>query len=412
MGNLHIILDSQFGDTGKGKIIDYLSKDKNYCFRFQGGSNAGHTIVVNDKKYFTHLLPSSVLNENCICVLGGGMVISLSDLFDEIELFEKLGISCRNRIKILSNAHLVLDMHKLIDYKQNKHLGTTCKGIGPCYSDKMQRIGLRVSDLMLSNAHVKNIIDKLYTYHGIEDAERQQNDLNNTFCHKNQIKDMIVDHAFVKSVFSNLDNNILIEGANGLMLDIDHGTYPFVTSSNCSIGGVFTGLGINPKDLANHKTEIVGVVKSYLTRVGTGPFPTEQSNHIGEFLLTTGEEYGVTTGRNRRCGWIDLVQLKYSCNINGYDVLNLTKLDILGQLDEVYVCTEYSNTPTGTKPIYVKFENWKHVQMNKCESWNDLHPNIKTYIIFIEEFLGIPVKYINTGKQRHELIIKPLVSKL
>lgn len=410
MGNLHIILDAQFGDTGKGKIIDFLGIKKNFCFRFQGGSNAGHTIVVNGQKFFTHLLPSAILNSSCTCVLGNGMVINLNDLMYEIDTFERLGINCENRVKISENAHVVLHLHKLIDSKNNKHLGTTCKGIGPCYADKMQRIGLRIRDVLSPDSEIKSMIRKVYNSHNVIDEPLFQKDVYDVIRFRDYLEKMVVDLKFIKNVFSDTTNNILIEGANGLMLDIDHGTYPFVTSSNCSIGGVFTGLGINPTDLKHHHTEIVGIVKSYVTRVGTGPFPTEQANDIGRFLLTTGQEYGVTTGRNRRCGWLDLVQLKYSCDVNGYDILNLTKLDILGQLDDIYLCTGY--TPTDNKPILLRFDSWKTLydkrpyNMNDCTTWESLHPNAKKYIQFIESFLGVPVKYINTGKERHQLLIK------
>lgn len=426
---LIIVLDCLYGDSGKGKIIDYLveSYKINYNLRFQGGANAGHTIKVKDKTYYTHLLPSGIINKDCICILGNGMVINLEDLFKELEQFK----CSSTNVKMMSNAHITLNIHKLLDKKKNGYLGTTNKGIGPSYADKMNRISLRLFDVInlnetLLKQKLETIYDLYVNYELYEESDNNsltnahnrirktkyknylniylEEDLITLVKYSDKLKKMIINTNYIKNIFSNKNNNILIEGANGLMLDIDHGSYPYVTSSNCSIGGVFTGLGLNLNDIANFKEfEIIGVLKSYVTRIGTGPFPTEQKNKIGEFLLKVGKEYGVTTGRDRRCGYLDLVELKYSCQINGYTCFNITKLDILGQLDIIKICINYDSE---NLPIYKTFDNWKDFKMNECKNYQDLHKNIKIYIEYIELYIGIPIKYINTGADRDELIIK------
>jgi adenylosuccinate synthase len=430
---LIIVLDCLYGDSGKGKIIDYLvdKNQINYNLRFQGGANAGHTIKVKNETYYTHLLPSGIINKDCICVLGNGMVINVEDLFKELEQFKNVETALE-RVKIMSNAHITLNIHKLLDKKKNGYLGTTNKGIGPSYADKMSRISLRLLDIINLNENVlKEKLETIYesyinnklfedikisggswnVYNRIS-KERYKNYLNKYLQedlitlveYSDKLKKMIINTNYIKKTFSNKNNNILIEGANGLMLDIDHGSYPYVTSSNCSIGGVFTGLGLNLNDISNFKEfEIIGVLKSYVTRIGTGPFPTEQDNEIGKFLLTVGKEYGVTTGRDRRCGYLDLVELKYSCQINGYTCFNITKLDILGQLDTIKICVDYDSE---NLPIYKTFDNWKDFKMNECNKYEDLHQNIKIYIEFIEQSIGVPIKYINTGANRDEIIIK------
>jgi len=403
---LIIVLYCLYGDSDK-KIINYLidKNQINYNLQFQGSSET-----------------YSSINKDCIYILGNGMVINIEDFFKELEQFK----NNVKYIKIMQNTHIILNIHKLLD--KNCTINTECinkqenKGIGPGYADKINRISLRLIDVInlneyelkqkletfydsyINNKLYENIMNMkigscdLNRYNRIR-KERYKNyfnkylqeDLITLVKYSDIIKNMIIDTNYIKDIFSNKNHNILIEGVNGLMLDIDHGNYPYVTSSNCSIGGIFTGLGLNLNDISFKQLEIIGVLKSYITRIDIGPFPTEQNNEIGEFLLKVEKEYSV----NSRCGYLDLVELKYSCQINGYTCFNITKLDILGQLDIIKICVEYDSKGF---PIYKSFDNWKDFKMNECKNYANLHKNIKIYIEFIEKSIGIPIKYINTVK--------------
>ncbi|KAJ3000992.1 phosphoribosylaminoimidazole carboxylase ade2 [Globomyces sp. JEL0801] len=337
-----VVLGSQWGDEGKGKLVDVLADKVDLCCRCQGGNNAGHTIVVNGTKFDFHLLPSGLINPECISVIGNGVVIHLPSFFKEVEnTVNKAG-----RLFVSSRAHLVLDVHQLIDgIKEGElavggqDLGTTRKGIGPTYSSKASRSGLRVHHLYnfpeFEEKFRKIIANKKKRYGNFDyDIEGELQNYKELAL---KLKPYVIDS--IKYVYDALNSgkHVLVEGANALMLDIDFGTYPFVTSSNTGVGGVSTGLGIPPRKI----TKVLGVVKAYTTRVGAGPFPTEQLNAVGEQLQTVGQEWGTTTGRKRRCGWLDTVVLKYSHMINDYTSINLTKLDVLDGLDEIKIGFAY-----------------------------------------------------------------------
>lgn len=348
-GNVVAILGSQWGDEGKGKIIDILSKHSDITCRFNGGSNAGHTISVNDKKYALHLLPCGILYENNICVLGNGMVVHVKSLIDEIN---SIGGNIIDRLYLSDKSHILFDIHQTIDsmqenkkLKEGKQIGTTKRGIGPCYSTKVSRVGIRLGSLKnfehFKSLYVK-LIDNLMELYNISDYNKEE-ELEAFYQYHLLLKDRIIDVISFMNSQLNEKKKILIEGANAAMLDIDFGTYPYVTSSCTTVGGIFSGLGINHKKL----NLTVGVVKSYLTRVGCGPFMTELTNEIGDYLREKGYEYGTTTKRPRRCGWLDIPMLLYVKCINSIDIINLTKLDVLSGLKEISLCVGYRSKATG-----------------------------------------------------------------
>ncbi len=445
----HIVLGAQFGDEGKGKLVDSLvskltqSDGRLVCVRINGGSNAGHTVKVDGKYYYSHLLPSGVITSGVVGLLGNGVVVNLRALFKEIAEFKVNGVDVTGRLLISNRAHITTLLHCLIDEIEGRLIGTTKQGIGPTYADKMSRKGLRMDTLL--DANWTQSLETLYEYH------------------KDLLKDYFYDHTFVtkdsdghelrftskQSLFdydqSLIQNNLkfltqiqvdipnylnqgnnpslLIEGANATMLDIEFGTYPYVTSSSCSVGGVITGSGLSLKALTKMKTEVIGVTKIYITRVGGGTLPTELDNEIGQTIQKRGGEVGVTTGRIRRCGWLDLPQLKYSCQISGFDCLNLTKLDVLNFLDEIQICIKYVNTQTGEEvknfpsnemeltkvtPIYQTFQGWKDCDFSTCHQWSDLPESVKMVVEFIENYTQTPIKYINTGQERDAIIIRQL----
>ena len=438
-----IIVGTQFGDEGKGKLLNWLIEEKgDVAVRFNGGSNAGHTISINGIKYYTHVLPSGVISKDKLNLLGSGMVIGLDNLLEEINDITKKDIDITNRLFISDRAHIVLTVHKKLDLIKGKKIGTTGQGIGPCYGDKSLRRGLRICDICAEDW--KERLDKFYrNYYDIDYLTFMKND--EILIEKNKDCNEIIDYLnfikndqilieknrdFIKSIVVNeIDfmnkiikekKRIIFEGANATMLDINYGTYPNVTSSICTVPGVFSGSGMNPSIFYNNPHEIIGVVKAYTTRVGNGKLITE-SIEEGKIMQIVGGEIGVTTGRIRRCGWLDLPQLKYSIYINGITVLNITKLDVLSEFDNIKVCIKYLNTKTNTEtetipsdeeilenlePIYVELLGWKNYKLSDIKNYNDLHPNIKNYIEFIEKNLNIPIKYINTGQDKHLMIIK------
>jgi adenylosuccinate synthase len=430
----YVVLGAQFGDEGKGKLVDILSKNTDMCIKGNGGSNAGHTIVVNGVHYYMHLIPSGVIHKNVIGILGNGVVINLVALFKESAELSKLGVDIKGRLFISNKAHITLSSHKLVDEIENKAIGTTKQGIGPTYSDMARRKGIRMDDLLTDNYS-----DKIAKFYSELPASYQTYIQNNTIeidsnkytsldelC-KYDISMIKQNIDFLRTLiidathFVNLNNDkkMIIEGANAAMLDINFGTYPYVTSSTCTVGCVFTGIGISPKLFNQMKFQVIGVTKGYITRVGGGTLPTEISDDRGKQIQKIGGEIGVTTGRIRRCGWLDLPQLKYSCMLNGFDSLNLTKLDVLSFLDKIPVCVEYkdknnktiteypSNEEELTKviPVYVELDGWPKFDLDKCQKITDLHPNIIKFIQFIEKSIGTPIKYINTGKDRDSIII-------
>ncbi len=419
-----VILGTQWGDEGKGKIVDLLSEDYDIIARYQGGANAGHTIVLNEKKYVLHLIPSGILHPHSICVIGNGVVIDPVALMEEIQMLENEGIQVRNRLFISHKAHLIMPYHKLIDQisesKSQKAIGTTGRGIGPSYIDKFSRVGIRIVDLLdhsgfeqklRQNIEANNqVLRKLYDYDELNIEE---------IIDKYLEFDKLID-PFIKDTTYLLNNaikegkNILAEGAQGAMLDVDHGTYPFVTSSNPTVGGACTGLGIPPTAI----NKVIGVVKAYTTRVGNGPFPTELEDETGELLRKQGAEFGATTGRPRRCGWLDLPQLTYSTMINGITHIAITKIDVLSGIEQIKVCKGYkiNNAVTSNFPadlpsfekvecVFDTLDGWQPFDCN-VKNFDDLPINLRKYIDYITQQTGVPVNIISLGADREKTIIR------
>jgi adenylosuccinate synthase len=424
--NVTLVLGAQWGDEGKGKIVDILSKDADIVARYQGGANAGHTVVFNGKKFILHLIPSGILNPNSFCIIGNGVVIDPYALLEEIDLLGKFNISVDNRLLISNKAHLILPYHKILDKVSEecseKSIGTTGRGIGPAYVDKFARCGIRVSEILhpeiLKNHLEKNFKEKIQLitkYYGKEVEEQDYNRQISEYLEAlNKIKQYVADTTFFINRQIKDGKKVLIEGAQGTLLDVDHGTYPFVTSSNPTSGGACTGLGIPPTVITN----IIGVTKAYTTRVGNGPFPSELKDETGEIIRKNGFEYGSTTGRPRRCGWLDLVALKYSIMINGINSLALTKIDVLSSFSEIKVCVKYQidgNETTefpsdsiildNAKPIYQVLPGWNK-SLAGINAYENLPSETKEYIKFIEDYLQIPVNIISTSPERTDTIIR------
>ncbi|MDA8552647.1 adenylosuccinate synthase, partial [bacterium] len=399
-----VVLGAQWGDEGKGKVTDFFASSADYVVRFQGGNNAGHTIVVGNEKLALSLTPSGVLYPDCVPVIGSGCVVDLGFLKQELAMLNSKNVSTQ-KLAISPNAHLIMPYHKLLDelieesLGENK-IGTTKKGIGPCYADKIQRNGIRVQDLLNDeifaqkvkiNVKEKNqILTKIYNKDPLDPEEI----INEFKIYKDIVNNHVKDTSLMISDAIKANKNILFEGAQGTLLDIDHGTYPFVTSSNTSSGNAATGSGIGPLNL----DKIVGVTKAYISRVGSGPFITEQKNEIGEYLIEKGAEFGVVTGRRRRCGWLDLISLKYSVRVNSLSELFITKLDVLSGLEELKLGIGYKNGDEiindypyeqnmlyDAQPIYDTFEGWSE-DITSVKKFNDLPENAKKYINAIEEY--------------------------
>jgi len=418
-----VVLGAQWGDEGKGKVTDFFSSSADMVVRFQGGNNAGHTIVVGEDKIALSLTPSGVLYSNCVPVIGSGCVIDLGYLEIELKMLNSKNINT-NKLAISSNAHLVMPYHKLLDelieesLGENK-IGTTKKGIGPCYADKIQRRGIRVQDLLddeifstkvTSNVSEKNqILTKIYNHEPL-DANQIIEEYKT---YKNLVEKHIQDTSLIISNAIKENKNVLFEGAQGTLLDIDHGTYPFVTSSNTSSGNAAIGSGIGPLNF----NRVVGVTKAYISRVGSGPFITEQKNEIGDYLIEKGQEFGVVTGRRRRCGWLDLVSLKYSVRINSLSELFITKLDVLSGLEEIKLATSYKHEgkifneyPYEQKiqyegePVYITLPGWNE-DISNIKEFFDLPLNAQNYLKKIEEFIGVPITFISVGPERNQNIV-------
>ena len=418
-----VVLGAQWGDEGKGKVTDFFASTADYVVRFQGGNNAGHTIVVGENKIALSLTPSGVLYPNCTPVIGSGCVVDIGFLKQELEMLNEKNINT-DKLVISANAHVVMPYHKLLDelieesLGENK-IGTTKKGIGPCYADKIQRKGIRIQDLLdETNFEIKvrkNIEDVNLTLTKIYDhSPLVVDDILDEF---STYKDIVTNHvADASLLIANAIKNkktILFEGAQGTLLDIDHGTYPFVTSSNTSSGNAAIGSGVGPKNI----DRIVGVTKAYISRVGSGPFLTEQKNEIGDFLIEKGAEFGVVTGRRRRCGWLDLISLKYSVRVNSLTELFITKLDVLSGLEELKLCVGYKdndevitdypfnqNVLNSAEPVYETFEGWTD-DISTVKSSEDLPNNAQSYIKAIEAFIEVPITFISVGPERTENII-------
>ena len=418
-----VVLGAQWGDEGKGKVTDFFASSADYVVRFQGGNNAGHTIVVGDEKLALSLTPSGVLYPDCVPVIGSGCVVDLAFLKKELEMLNSKNVSTK-KLAISPNAHVIMPYHKLLDelieesLGENK-IGTTKKGIGPCYADKIQRSGIRIQDLIddevfgekvKTNVEEKNqLLTKIYGRDPID-----PNEIINEFkTYKEIINNHVKDTSLMISNAIKEGKNILFEGAQGTLLDIDHGTYPFVTSSNTSSANAAIGSGIGPLNL----NKIVGVTKAYISRVGSGPFITEQKNDIGDYLIEKGAEFGVVTGRRRRCGWLDLISLKYSVRVNSLTELFITKLDVLSGLEEIKlgvgymtgdkVITDYpyqQNVFYDAEPVYETYAGWSE-DITSVRSFDDLPENAKKYITAIEDFIEIPITFISVGPERNQNIV-------
>lgn len=422
---VRIIIGAQWGDEGKGKIVDLLSADTKYVVRYQGGANAGHTLKFDDTTIVLHLIPSGMFNGNSTCIIGNGVVIDPIALVEEIREIEQLDTSLKDRFYISSSAHVILPYHKVLDQVKEKNrgsdaIGTTGRGIGPAYVSKVSRIGIRMGDLLhperLEEKIRKNLADintALDSVYGEEklSAEKMISDLKPAvevltpyICNTSDVLHKAVDN----------NESILLEGAQGSLLDVDHGTYPYVTSSNPTAGGACTGSGIPPTAI----THALGITKAYCTRVGNGPFPTELNDEAGEKLREKGQEFGATTGRPRRCGWLDLVALKYAVKLNGMNELALTKLDVLDDFDTIKVCTHYSSDGEKSEvfpldcedvellePVYKSFKGWNS-STRDIDNFDDLPTEARDYIKFIEDFIGVKFKIVSTGPKRTETIIR------
>ena len=413
------VLGAQWGDEGKGKIVDALADHFDIICRSTGGANAGHTIVTNGHKYIFHLLPSGLLHEGAIAVIGNGTVVDLPGFIEEVEALESQGLEVRSRIKIAYQAHLVFKYHKQIDQamedRRKNKIGTTCRGIGPCYNDKIVRIGIRCEDL-LDQENLEFKLRRNAEFHekefGIKiDIEAE---IERTKALIPVIKPMLCDTRYYLLDAIKAEKKIMFEGAQAHHLDIDHGTYPYVTSSSVSGGGIITGLGIPAKNVQY----TMGIAKAYTTRVGEGWFATELTDDLGEQIREQGHEYGATTGRPRRCGWFDAVVVKNTVDINGVDSLNLTKLDVLTGIGELKMAVAYkldgnplTNVPStpkaqaNTEVVYETFPGWDE-DISEVRNFEDLPENAKTYIQAIEQYTGCPVSSIGVGADREALIFR------
>ena len=424
MGKNVVVIGTQWGDEGKGKLVDLLTDQADAVVRFQGGHNAGHTLVIQGKKTVLHLIPSGVLRENVQCMIGNGVVLSPKALMEEIELLEQAGIPVRNRLLISESCALILPIHVAIDQARekargSKAIGTTGRGIGPAYEDKAARRGLRAGDFLDTQGFTEKL-KELVDYHNFmltqyynTDAVDFQQELENALALGEQIKPMLGDVGDKLAGYQKKGQNLLFEGAQGALLDIDHGTYPYVTSSNTTAGGAATGTGVGPLDL----DYVLGITKAYSTRVGNGPFPTELLNDIGEHLGVKGHEFGATTGRKRRTGWFDAVSMRKSAQINSLSGICLTKLDVLDGLEYIGICTAYKLNGKVTEIAPLGAEQYQACEaiIEEMPGWtettagvtryHDLPENAKAYIRRIEELVGTEVTILSTGPDRDETII-------
>jgi len=414
-----VLVGCQWGDEGKGKIVDILSENYDIVTRYQGGANAGHTVEIGDNQYILHLIPSGILRNNVKCVIGNGVVVDPIALLEEIKLLKENGINVEGRLFISHNAHLIMPYHKLLDSiseSSKKKIGTTGRGIGPCYIDKYARKGIRIVDLLnrkilerkiRDNLEEKNaLLKKVYDHVGL-DADKI---INEYIQFDKAIVKYITDVPLMLNNSIRDGKSILLEGAQGALLDVDHGTYPYVTSSSPTSGGACTGSGIPP----NKITSVFGIVKAYTTRVGNGPFPTELTNDEGEKLRKEGAEYGATTGRPRRCGWFDAFLVGYSAMINGIDSVAITKLDVLGTFESIKVCVGYklngkslNSFPTDVEklnniiPVYETLDGWME-DISKCKSYDELPQKTKDYLEFISDHANIKIEIISVGPKRKQ----------
>ncbi len=418
------VVGMQWGDEGKGKLIDYLSAQADVVVRYAGGSNAGHTVVVNGEKTVLHLLPSGILHENCLCVIGNGVVVDPGELLEEIALVESRGARVGGNLLISDRAQVVMPYHKVLDKvaeeaKGAGKLGTTLRGIGPCYADKASRTGIRMVDLVRPQAlkarleEALPLVNRLLTsVYGHEPLPLEAI-LEEYAAHGERLRRFVGDSVTCLHQAFAVGKKVLFEGAQGSMLDLDFGTYPFLTSSNASVCGIPAGTGVPPRLVGG----VLGVVKAYTTRVGAGPFPTELRGELGEKVRKNGGEYGATTGRPRRCGWLDAVALRYAMAINGTDSLAITKLDVLDDQPTLKVCTAYrhgdrvvSTFPSdpevlaNCEPQYEELPGWQQ-SISEAQSVDELPAAALSYLNCIEELLGVPVGIVSVGNERRQTIV-------
>jgi len=419
-----VIVGSQWGDEGKGKIVDLLSASADMVVRYQGGANAGHTVVINGEQTILHQIPSGILHEGVVCVIGNGVVIDPRALQDEIGMLEEKGIEVDDRLFISQNAHLIMPYHHMLDHLRDrslgeKKIGTTGRGIGPAYIDKMARSGIRIVDLLnrelFREKLLRNIEDKNAVLQRIYGEPELDADaiVSEYIAFDQMIDRYITDVSVLVNEALDSDQMVIMEGAQGTHLDVDHGTYPYVTSSNPSAGAACIGTGIGPTRISG----VLGVVKAYTTRVGSGPFPTECEEEMAERVRGLGAEFGATTGRPRRCGWFDAVVANHSVRVNGLTAWTVTKLDVLDTLEELRICTGYRvgdrikvNMPSepwilqDAEPVYEVHSGWQE-PTSECRSWEDLPEKARLYLDRIAELTGIPIVLIGVGSGRDEMVI-------
>ena len=421
-----ILIGAQWGDEGKGKIIDVLTAKSDIVVRYQGGNNAGHTVKFDQEKFVLHLIPSGILHPGKICVIGGGVVLDPEAFFEEVDMLEKRNVRVRGRLFVSDQAHMIFPYHRLLDRLKEESageknmIGTTKKGIGPCYADKMARLGIRVADLKHLDYFAERLgavlkernetLRKIYKHPGLSFKEI----FNQFKKYRKKLLEFSLDTPRYLFDAAKRGKEILFEGAQGTLLDVDHGTYPFVTSSNASVGGAITGSGISPTLI----DRVIGVVKAYTTRVGEGPFPSQFPPDLLKYIQTKGEEFGATTGRPRRCGWFDAVIARHSVRINGLDEMAIMKLDVLSGVKELKIATAYriggkivKDYPHSTyefdhaQPVYESMKGWQSSTQGVCQ-YNKLPINARRYIERLEKMLKVHIKYVSTGSKRDDIIVR------
>ena len=420
-----IVLGAQWGDEGKGKVVDLLAESFDIVARYQGGHNAGHTVYIGEKKFVLKLIPSGILRKGVEAVIGNGVVVDLVALIEEMTMLETAGINVKKQLRISNRAHVIFPFHRLVEKmseaRENRiPIGTTSRGIGPCYEDKIGRRGIRIADLYdpesfraLYDTLVedKKTLAATFNLHDNIDYAQIRKQYEQ---HAQRIEPLVCDTSALLSRAMQKGKRIMFEGAQGTMLDIDHGTYPFVTSSSAAAGGASTGTGVPPTKIDG----ILGVSKAYITRVGSGPFPTESNDGAGELLRREGNEFGAVTGRPRRCGWFDVPLLRYTAMVNGFDTLLITKLDVLDSLDEIPVCTGYKlrgktveempatyRALEAIQPVYKRMPGWKSITRG-ITRYKDLPERARAYLDFLQSKTGIEVGGVSTGPERNETIIR------